>query len=344
MMALRFSNRGYILHLILLFLPGHYSLYSLSLEPERSQINYLNVIIQNVLKERPADTLLILKRRQDLNCTLKEFHPHHLIPTLRLDESTIVSVKDHFNSEVIALVCISELADSMLLTALAKDLHRMREARILIWLHILQTNPNEYLDAITDHANNYNFLSLIVLHSTSSNLNKSIVAYRLHPFPNPIMIRIMDLNNGTIFPNLWRNFYNKTAVVKPNLHIPASFLSRDEKSGQIKLSGFLDKIVLEFTKKHNIHVRLPQKLDSMERANDAEIENMTLNGKIDLSIHGRVWKASFECTSFVGFSDIFIALFVDLNMSRQLLLLFLMLFLKAIIHREVLTIANVLVT
>ncbi|KAL7730362.1 hypothetical protein ACLKA6_016601 [Drosophila palustris] len=225
MLVLASSHSCFILLLLLLQLPGNFVTLSSSLEPASFQSNYLNNYIQNVLEKKTAETLLILKRRQDLNCVLKEFHSHHLIPTLRLDESTIINVKDLFNSEAIALVCMSELADSMLLTSLAKDLHRMRETRIIIWLQDIQSNLTAFLDIITDQASNHNFLSLIVLYSISTDVNGSIAAYRLHPFPSPTLKRIMDLNNGVIFPIFWKNFRNKTAVGRPNLNPPASFLT-----------------------------------------------------------------------------------------------------------------------
>ncbi|KAL7730356.1 hypothetical protein ACLKA6_016597 [Drosophila palustris] len=200
---------------LLLFLPGILPSIPISLEREASRIKYLEYFLGDVIMERPTDTLLILKRRQDNTCLLKEFNTHHLIPTLRLDESTIIRVKDLFNSDAIALVCMSELSDSILLTSLAKDLHRMRETRIIIWLQDNQSNPKKYLDAITDQARTYNFLSLIVLHSTSSNVNDSIIGYRLYPFPKPYLVRIMDLKKHPIFPDFWKDFGNKTAVALP---------------------------------------------------------------------------------------------------------------------------------
>ncbi|KAM8706557.1 hypothetical protein ACLKA7_010770 [Drosophila subpalustris] len=122
---------------LLLFLPGILPSIPISLDREASRIKYLEYFLGDVILEKPTDTLLILKRRHDNTCLLKEFNTHHLTPTLRFDESTIIRVKDLFNSEAIALVCMSELADSMLLTSLAKDLHRMRETRIIIWLQFL---------------------------------------------------------------------------------------------------------------------------------------------------------------------------------------------------------------
>ncbi|KAM8706561.1 hypothetical protein ACLKA7_010773 [Drosophila subpalustris] len=270
MLVLASSHRCFILLLLLLQLPGNFVTLSSSLEPASFQSNYLNNFIQNVLEEKSAETLLILKRRQDRNCVLKEFHSHHLIPTLRLDESTIINIKDVFNSEAIALVCMSELADSMLLTSLAKDLHRMRETRIIIWLQDIQSALNAFLEFITDQASNYNFLSLIVLRSTSSDVNGSMAAYRLHPFPSPTLKRIIDMNNGVIFPIFWRNFRNKTAVGIPNLNPPASFLSIDKKSGKKKLSGLLDKLIIEFAMIHNIYLRV-QEVEPLRAVEDNEI-------------------------------------------------------------------------
>ncbi|KAL7730361.1 hypothetical protein ACLKA6_016600 [Drosophila palustris] len=249
-------NRGYILVQLLLLLPDSFFNYSISVEPESSQINYLQDLIQNVIKEKPADILLLLKRRQDHNCVLKEFNPNYPMPTLRLDESTIINVKDLFNSESIALVCMSELADSMLLTSLAKDLHRMRESRIIIWLQDIQSSLTAFLDIITDQSNNHNFLSLIVLYSNSTDVNGSIVAYRLQPFPSPTLQRILNMFDEAIFVKTWLNFNGKTAVILPDLMPPHSLLATDIRTGQQKFYGCYDRLIDEFAKKYNIRLRL----------------------------------------------------------------------------------------
>ncbi|KRF83239.1 uncharacterized protein Dvir_GJ26002 [Drosophila virilis] len=51
---------------------------------------------------------------------------------LRHDELTKMSVKELYNSEVLAMLCMSELADFKLLNTMAQSLHRIRESQTLI--------------------------------------------------------------------------------------------------------------------------------------------------------------------------------------------------------------------
>ncbi|KAH8398641.1 hypothetical protein KR215_003698, partial [Drosophila sulfurigaster] len=280
--------------------------YRLSLPTEPRQFNPLNNIVENVLKQKPADTMLLLNRRQNDNCNWNDLRDIN-IPTIRLDEFTTFEVQESFNSEIIALVCMSELDDLKLLSVLAKDLHRMREARVIIWLQNITSNLNVYLNIIRDHANNSKFLSLLVMHSTSLIGNNSLTAYRLQPFPFPIISKITEFKNGELFPKFWKNFRDKTAFAVPGLYAPVSFIRIDKRTGKKYLNGFMDKLIIEFTKKYNINLKILHLQDVMDKSFDSEIIKRTSSGKIDLSMHGRIWKPYLECTNSLGFTKIFIA-------------------------------------
>ncbi|KAH8398667.1 hypothetical protein KR215_008960, partial [Drosophila sulfurigaster] len=268
------------------------------------KINFLKNITENVLKEKKADTLLLLQRGQDFNCPLNKFIIEGL-PILRLDESTVVPVKFVYNSQAIAVVCISELADSILLSVLAKDLDRMRDARIIIWLEIAQENLEECLSAICENSRNYNFVNLIVLHSSNS-LQKSIVGYRLQPFPDPSLWQISNIFTSTIFPEVWHNFQNKSALIIPPLYPPSSFIRTDRKSGELKLVGHLDVLMLEFAKKHNINLKLPQAMNKLDNVSPKIGYKLVLNNKVDFASYLSNCAPEMECTSVVNMAHHFI--------------------------------------
>ncbi|KAH8310967.1 hypothetical protein KR044_003615 [Drosophila immigrans] len=291
------SNFGCILLQLLLLLPGVLQ----SLHPEPLQFNYLN-ILENLLKEKPAKTLLLLKRRHNFNCSLEELDSV-IIPTLRLDELTEIQLIGFTNSEAISVVCMSEKEDLHLLTSLAKNLHRMRQMRIIIVLHISNFQPKEFLDDIQYQASKFNFVSLLVLCSNLLNIKKSIVAYRLQPFPTPTLERVIDLNNGTIFPKVSRNFQNKTALALMNPFSPTSFAIRDKKSGNNVLSGFMDKMLIEFAKKHNINLQISIPNVTLT---DPEIMDLIINGSYDLTTHLRIFSMNIESSPIIGVTNAFI--------------------------------------
>ncbi|XP_060647142.1 uncharacterized protein LOC132785168 [Drosophila nasuta] len=304
MSAISFFNRCICVLLFLLLNPGQVFNNFLNPETATLKINFLKNITENVLKEKNADTLLLLQRGQDINCPLNIFIIDGL-PILRLDESTVVPIKFVYNSQAIALICMSELADSILLSVLAKNLDRMRDARILIWLESSQENLEECLNIICDYARKYNFVNLIVLHSSNS-LQKSIVAYRLQPFPDPSLRRISHIFISTIFPEVWHNFHNKSALLIPSLYPPSSFIRTDRKSGEPKLVGHLDVLMFEFAKKHNINVKLLRPLNKLVNVSPKIEYKLVLNNKVDFATYFSNWAPDMECTSVVNMAHQFI--------------------------------------
>ncbi|XP_043071165.1 uncharacterized protein LOC122322538 [Drosophila grimshawi] len=212
-----------------------------------SQIIVVNDIIKKVHKERVIEMLLVMNRRQDINCPLRDINPLEL-PTLRLDEERNITIKRHFNRKILALVCLSELPDTRLLSALADNLHRMRETPIIILLNSVASNLTKDLQIICETTANYNFIHLIVLHLTSNRIEESIVTYRLQPFPSPTLERIRNISDGHIFPKMWLNFKGKTALFLPDLSMPRSMLATDPRTGEQKLCGSSDRLILEFVK------------------------------------------------------------------------------------------------
>ncbi|KAH8381465.1 hypothetical protein KR093_005365, partial [Drosophila rubida] len=300
-----------ILLQLLLLLPGQVLNNSLILENESLETEYLKNVIENAVKERSANTLILRKRQANFECPLKDFNIEGM-PVLRLNETTTVPIKLVYNCEVIAVVCISELADSNLLTVLAQDLDRMRETRIIIWLQSAPTNVMDCLNVIRDYSRKYNFVNVMVLHSPSL-LQKSIVAYRLQPFPDPKMVRISDILSTPMFPDFWRNFRNKTAMTVPNIYPPASYKIQDRKSGMLKLSGHMDMLLLEFAKKHNINLRLPRPLKELENIRKAKITELISTNKVDLTMAGDVYK------SLAGFLVVMLAVYLIVSVATTLL-------------------------
>ncbi|KAH8311937.1 hypothetical protein KR044_008700, partial [Drosophila immigrans] len=276
---------------------------SLMLEPKLQKINYLGDVIENVLKEKSAETLLLLQRRQDLKCPLKDFNIEGM-PIVRMDESTVVPMKSLFNCRIIAVVCMSELADSMLFTVLAKDLDRMREARIIIWLQSDESTAETLLNVIRDRASKYSIVYLLVLHSDPSKLKKGFVAFRLEPFPTPTWVLIEDLNKGLKLPDFWHNFRNKTAKLIPSLYAPGSYIIRDRKSGKLRLSGHTDILMMEFAKKRNINLELLRPIEEIDIVANKRI--LISNGSADLSTISKVCDANSECSITIDISQIFI--------------------------------------
>ncbi|XP_034114127.2 uncharacterized protein LOC117574397 [Drosophila albomicans] len=216
-------------------------------------------------------------------------------------------MKDSFNSDVISVVCITELSDSVLLAVLAKDLHRMRETPIIVWLQTEETNTNTFLDAILHLARTNNFLKLMVLHSNSFDIKETQVVYRLQPFPSASLVPITE----EIFIKTWNNFMGRTAVILPDLVAPSSLLITDYRTGEQQLFGYADRLIIEFAKKYNITLKFKMPLSEVNALGVNDIYRMTLNGELDLPIRyfahaPRVRSTQVEYVSIYQLESIFI--------------------------------------
>lgn len=283
MLVSTLNSRVYLrVKLLLLLFPFTLTVYPTSLEPVTSPINLIKNIIKKAHKEKPIDTLLVLKDETDLLCPLNDFNSATL-PTLRMDQSTTLPLMKLFNKEVLVLLCLSQSKDSILISSLAESLNRMREARIIIWLDSQLTTLEELHRMIIEQANTHNFLNLLVLHSPSSDNNGMLVAFKLQPFPSATLKRIPDLSNSQLFlPKIYLNFYGKTAVVMPDFLAPDSILARDFKTSKSKLYGQYDRMITEFAKKHNVTLQFWRPVNEGETVEITEILNLTFSGKLDL--------------------------------------------------------------
>ncbi|KAH8420910.1 hypothetical protein KR222_009086 [Zaprionus bogoriensis] len=240
-------------------------------------------IIEQAHKDRPIDTMLAMQSRRDRHCNLKDINLKWL-PVLQVDESSKIKLKQYYNSEMLALICMSQTKDITLLTTLAANLNRMREARIIIWLHSEASTDTETLRKIGEQADAHNFINLVVLQWVSRDDQAAITAYRLQPFPNSTLQRHSHIADGPIFAGINLNFHGKTAVILPDLLKPRSMLVKDKRTGEQKLDGSSERLIIEFSKKHNIQLRT-HRLYRGTRTNIAlNILNLTKRGEIDLPI------------------------------------------------------------
>lgn len=276
------STRFYtVLLFFILVLP---SVCSSLLVPKTRRNISLKSFISNAHKERNIDTILILSRSTDSACALKNYNSMD-IPIVRLDESTRIRVKEVWNSQILAIVCVRDISDIILLSALAQHLNRMREARIIIWLHCKSSISGDLMGLIIEASKQYNFRNLLVFDTLGRDEKERSITYRLQPFPTPSLQRIENLNNmRPIFPKILLNFYGKTAVILPDLLKSRSFIRNNSKTGKEDLCGSSEKIIIEFAKQRNITLQYHPRFQRHQIIDPLDTFILTMRGEIDLPI------------------------------------------------------------
>ncbi|TDG52266.1 hypothetical protein AWZ03_001096 [Drosophila navojoa] len=253
--------------------------------------------------QRPIETLLFMQREKDFNSCLNELNPIG-IPVLRLDGANGFKLGEHFNSEALALLCIQQPEDVMLLQCLAEILDRIRETRALIWLNIAEADPEEYLALIADRADTYNLMNMLVLHSMPMEL--SISAYRLQPFPEATFAPLNDSDGGKIFNRIWGDFQQRTAIAHPSLHIPGSFLAKHRVGGGKYLGGYMDRLIKQFARIYNIRLRFRRPVNESSWLSDMEIRGLVRRKEVDLPMYGRIFSFNTEYTTYLDIAQVFI--------------------------------------
>ncbi|XP_030559114.1 uncharacterized protein LOC115761488 [Drosophila novamexicana] len=302
---LSFSSFIFSLLLLLLLLAGGLNSFPELAEQETPGTNFINNIIERVQRERSVDTLLLMQRRQDSNCPLQDINSLE-ISILRLDERITINIKQLFNSEALTLVCMAEHRDAVLLSTLAQNLNRMRAAPIIVLLHIMDSDLQEFLSIITEQAERYSLINLLVLRTGSYALEDSIIVYRLQPFPNVTLKLISNLNKVPLFLPVWRDFRRKVAITVPSLYPPSSYLLLDKRTGSQYLDGFMVRLVKEFARKYNIELRLLRAENESTWIDSRNIEIMVSKGEVDFPMHGRIQTFSTESSAYVDIVELFV--------------------------------------
>ncbi|XP_064549028.1 uncharacterized protein LOC135435765 [Drosophila montana] len=212
--------------------------------------DFLYNFVARLHEERPILLLLLLQRRRDNGFGALQHWQADDWPVLRYDEHEEIIVRNS-TREALALVCIRELSDSVLLTALAANFDGMREGRIVVWLQLEAAQAaQEFLDIIAQQAIDHHFFNILILRGTSE-----FSVLRMRPFPMPSYEPLPLNSTERIFSQHWRNFQGKTAVMLSSLVPPNSFISRDLKTGREYINGFCHNLLHSFAKHHNIKLK-----------------------------------------------------------------------------------------
>ncbi|KRG00027.1 uncharacterized protein Dwil_GK28268 [Drosophila willistoni] len=177
------------------------------------------------------------------------------IPILQLNEMANIDVKHYYNSEVLAMLCINEFADTMLLTTLAQTLRQMAWGRIIIWINIPHPNElSQLLFIIGNQATKHKFINLLAIHQT----NDTVIGFHLKPFPVAHFERVDNILDPKkeFFINHQINFRGKSATLLSNNNSARLFGSRLLGSRSKIFTDFSEKFIREFALQTNLSLRV----------------------------------------------------------------------------------------
>ncbi|KAH8242349.1 hypothetical protein KR032_001569, partial [Drosophila birchii] len=250
--------------------------------------SWLASILASIYRDKPYDTVLLLRHSRDLWNDISELERSSL-PILNLNEQMDIPLRRRYNNEMLALIWQTgnPKFDFDLWQSLDRNLLNMRKVRLLLWWK-WEKIP---LDEIAHTAEKLKFLDVAVIGQGNR-------IYRLQPYAPQRWLKLVP-GQDPIFTRI-RNYYGRHMVTIPDQFPPRSIVYSSPETGELQMKGYVYKLLFEFSRIYNVTFRWVKDIVPDEQLNIFVLRNMTLNGTIDMPIS----LCGFELPSKSGvFSD-----------------------------------------
>ncbi|XP_017006882.2 uncharacterized protein Ir67a [Drosophila takahashii] len=249
---------------------------------------WINPILGSIYRDKPHETVLLLRHSQQSNASGLERFPW---PVLNFNEQMDFYARGSFNNEMLVMIWQTGnlQLDSDLWQALDRSLLNMRKVRVLL-LRKWEKSPSADIANTAEHLR---FLHVAVIAEKNR-------IYRLQPFSPQRWLKVNPMQSP-IFTKV-RNYNGRYIITLPDQFPPRSIVYRDRRTGELQMTGYVYKFLLEFTRIYNFTFRWQRPIKQGERLNLILLRNMTLNGTINMPIS----LCGFEMPSDLGiFSNIY---------------------------------------
>ncbi|XP_017027993.1 uncharacterized protein Ir67a [Drosophila kikkawai] len=252
--------------------------------------SWLQPILDSIYRDKPYETILLLRHSRDLRNDISGLEGISL-PILNFNEQMDFPLRSTYNKEMVALIWQTgnPKFDSDLWQALDRNLLNMRKVRLLLCRRWEEKPTDEFADT----TENLRFLDVAVIGQENR-------IYHLQPYAPKRWLEV-NPTKETIFTPI-RNYRGKYILTIPDQFSPRSIVSRNPETGKLEMTGYVYKLILEFTRIYNFTFRWVKDIVPGEQLNLFLLRNMTLNGTIDMPIS----LCGFEMPSELGvFSSIY---------------------------------------
>ncbi|EDV51218.2 uncharacterized protein LOC6545823 [Drosophila erecta] len=253
-----------------------------------NETSWLNPILSSIYQDRHHESVLLLQHSQHGNASDVDRFPW---PVFSFNEQMDFYVRGSYNSEMLVLIWQTGNSDwdLDLWQALDRSLLNMRRVRVLL-LRKWEKVPTA--DVAKD-AQHLRFLHVAVIGQGNR-------IYRLQPYAPQQWLEV-NPTESPIFIKV-RNYFGINIVTLPDQFPPRSIVFRNAKTGELQMTGYVYKFLLEFIRRYNFTFRWQRPIIPGERMNLILLRNMTLNGTINMAIS----LCGFETPSELGvFSHIY---------------------------------------
>lgn len=234
----------------------------------------LKEALKQSYQEQKFETILLLHHPGQTECKELEKAASSW-PVLRLNTQANFKLRQRHNSEMLAMICLSENweINKELWQALAQNLYNMRHVRVLMWQEQHNLTQFKNLGALPQQLK---FHHVVLLSATGE-------VYRLQPYAANNWLRIDQPGKSFIFSKTYNyNMLNSSTL--PDQIASLSLIYKDKRTNKLRMTGFVARLIQEFARMHNISLHWQRPVIPGEQLSSILLRNMTLNGTLNLPI------------------------------------------------------------
>ncbi|XP_061395258.1 uncharacterized protein LOC133330870 [Musca vetustissima] len=213
-----------------------------------SQLHNNSNLLQKIHKERNFDSLLIV---YDQNVETSKFQDLFESPIPKLivtKEMPDFVYKKKFNAEILCVLIMQRSMDAKFLNLTSAILNYIRQTRILMLAENIE-NLEIFMRELRELCEIYKMTNVLLKVA----LEKNYQFVMLKPYPE---YHWQAWNSGILYPQHWRNMQQKSLLTYTDQTPPRALLFRDPKTKELRLNGFIPRMVMLFAEHFNAKLEM----------------------------------------------------------------------------------------
>ncbi|XP_059221706.1 uncharacterized protein LOC131996234 [Stomoxys calcitrans] len=188
-----------------------------------------------------------------------------------------------FNSELLTIFITKAILDQQLFKTTADILHHSRQTRILV-IAVNIPHPEEFKQDFLRACENFKITNALLLF-VQQNEEELLQLNALRPYPKYHWLSktMANLKGALYYPLHWQNMQNASLLTYTSQDPPGALLYYDKK-GNLKINGYVARLILLFAEKFNASLEMYKPLELNGIFTHYALNTMTNAGQLDIPI------------------------------------------------------------
>ncbi|XP_013108038.2 uncharacterized protein LOC106087527 [Stomoxys calcitrans] len=253
--------------------------FALSVDEYSRSADY-NGLLQNVFKQRPFSSILLLQRQKDYEDIHHQAFYQFDIPKVIISQEQTFAFKDFYNSEMLVIFIMSQGLDFEMMQTAADTMNYMRQSRILMVAENIM-DENNFKKEFLLVCQSLKMTNVFLVFSLEPK-EKLAEYFTLNPYPVYHLRKWLN-KDITFFPDHWRNMHNKSLKTFVDQSSKGNLVFKDLK-GNIQITGYVANLILLFAQYYNASLSMLYPLVVGDKLHFDVVHQMVLDNLLDVPI------------------------------------------------------------